>query len=93
MGAPGDVPGIPFCYPGVLWLSFCLVYHRGRGQGEDILVKVKVKKEQTGSEPAYGSLTSAWIHFFLKYLEHGSQEGRMGNRAERIAEGGVQFQV
>ena len=37
------------------------------------------------------SLMSAWIHFFLKYLEHGSQEGRMGNRAERIAEGGVQF--
>lgn len=39
------------------------------------------------------SLTSAWVHFFLKYLEHGSQGARMGNRAERMAEGGVQFQA
>lgn len=31
------------------------------------------------------SLTSAWVHFFLKYLEHGSQEW-MGNRAEGMAE-------
>ena len=40
-----------------------------------------------------GSLTSAQIHFFLKHLEHGSQEGRMGNRAKRMAEGGAQFQA
>ena len=53
MGAPVDVPSVAFCYSAVLWLSLCLVYHRGPGQGEDVLVRVKVKKEQKGSEPAY----------------------------------------
>lgn len=52
-GGPMDVPSVAFCYPAVLWLSLCLVYHRGPGQGEDVLVRVKVKKEQEGSEPAY----------------------------------------
>ena len=56
MGAPVDVPSVPFCYPGVPWLSLCLVYHRGPGQGEDILVRVKAKKEQTGNEPVNESV-------------------------------------
>lgn len=56
MGAPVDVPSVPFCYPGMPWLSLCLVYHRGPGQGEDILVRVKAKKEQTGNEPVNESV-------------------------------------
>lgn len=29
----------------------------------------------------FGSLAGAWAHFFLKCLEHGAQEGAVGNEA------------